>query len=151
DRFQRGARARFEVVPPLVRRIDSSKTSTDRKLSQRPRSIFFPGRAVNEIDHCIILPVGCMDYNERPMKLIEQNSGVGDLMLNGEKLRQVSYHLTRYQGVVAGSGLPIPGLHRVEGSIDFDPTKDSLDWIGMPLSLKLDDGRVLRITVVDQN
>ena len=85
------------------------------------------------------------------MKLVEQNSGIGDLMLNGETLRQVSYRLLRYQGVVEGSGLPIPGLHRIEGSIDFDPARDSLDWIGMPLSLKLDDGRVLRITVVDQN
>ena len=69
-------------------------------------------------------------------------------MLNGETLRSASYRISRYQGIVENSGLPIPGLHRIEGSIDFDPAKDSLDWIGTPLALRLNDGRVLRITVV---
>lgn len=69
-------------------------------------------------------------------------------MLNGASLRPVRYRISRYQAMVEGSGLPIPGLHRIEGSIDFDASKDSIDWIGVPLALKLEDGRVLGITLV---
>ena len=83
------------------------------------------------------------------MKLVEESSGAGALMLNREPLRQVRYRIRRYQGMVEGSGLPIPGLHRIEGSIDFDPIKDSIDWIGASLALKLEDGRVLGITLID--
>ena len=84
------------------------------------------------------------------MKIVEESSGLGELMLNGAVLRQVRYRISRFQGMVEGSGLPIPGLHRIEGSIDYDAGADSPGWIGAPLSLKLEDGRVLGITVVDR-
>jgi len=82
------------------------------------------------------------------MKLVEELSGSGELILNGDTLRAVRYSIRRYQGFVEGSGLPIPGLHRIEGSIDFDPFHDSPDWLRTPLGLKLEDGRVLAITVI---
>lgn len=81
----------------------------------------------------------------RIMKLVEESSGAGELMRDGQTLRPVRYQIQRYQGVSEGSGLPIPGLHRIEGSIDVDA---SADWIGTPLALKLEDGRVLAITLV---
>jgi hypothetical protein len=89
--------------------------------------------------------------NEEMMKLIEESAGVGDLMLNGQALRRVAYRLNRYQGLAEGSGLPIPGLFRIEGSVDFDASKDSADWIGALLMLRLDDGRTLGITIVDSD
>ena len=79
------------------------------------------------------------------MKLVEELTGRGELMLNGGTLRPVQYSIARYQGFVDHSGLPIPGLHRIEGSIDFDPTCDPAYWIGLPLSLKLEDDRVFGI------
>ena len=82
------------------------------------------------------------------MKRVEECSGIGELMLHGETLRRAAYRIIRYQGIVDHSGLPIPGLHRIEGSITFDASKDSLDWIGASLGLKLEDGRVLGITIV---
>jgi hypothetical protein len=82
------------------------------------------------------------------MKLVEERSGSGELVLNGETLRVVRYSIRRYQGFVEGSGLPIPGLHRIEGSIDFDPAHDPPHWLGTSLGLKLEDGRVLAITVI---
>src|SRR5437773_11185749 len=85
------------------------------------------------------------------MKLIEESAGLGKLELNGQALRQVRYQISRYQGVMEGSGLPIPGLYRIEGSIDFDASADSSDLIGTPLALKLEDGRVLGITVVSSD
>ncbi len=66
-------------------------------------------------------------------------------MRGGQTLRPVRYRIKRFQGMSEGSGLPIPGLHRIEGAIDF---AGSADWIGIPLALKLEDGRVLAITVV---
>jgi hypothetical protein len=83
------------------------------------------------------------------MKLVEECSGVGDLLLNGEALRRVSYAISRYQGFIEASGLPVPGLHRIEGSIDFDPAADSADLIGTALALKLADGRLFGITLLD--
>jgi hypothetical protein len=81
------------------------------------------------------------------MKLVENRSGTGELMRDGTVLRQVLYNLILYQGVVEHSGLPIPGLHRLEGGIDFNPERDPEDWIGVPLALRLEDGRVLALSI----
>jgi hypothetical protein len=84
------------------------------------------------------------------MKCVEESSGLGELTLNDVTLRQIPYRFSRFQGFVEASGLPIPGLHRIEGFIDYDATTDSQRlWIGVPLKLKLEDGRVLGITLVD--
>jgi hypothetical protein len=83
------------------------------------------------------------------MKLIEECQGTGELVRQGQSLRSVGYRVFRYQGMTEGSGMPIPGLFRIEGSIDFDANRDSLEWLGESLGLKLEDGRVLGITLVD--
>ena len=86
------------------------------------------------------------------MKVVEESSGLGELLLNGVGLRTVQYRLSRLQGLMEGSGLPIPGLHRIEGAIDFDSSSDPPpEWIGVPLGLKLQDGRVFGITLVDNS
>jgi hypothetical protein len=79
------------------------------------------------------------------MKLVEECSGTGDLLQNGQTVRTIAYQVRRYQGMTEGSGMPIPGLFRVEGAVQMD----SSEWIGTSLGLKLDDGRVLGITIVD--
>src|SRR5262245_60706625 len=84
------------------------------------------------------------------MALVEERSGVGELILEGQPLRQVRYRINRYQGMIEGSGLPIPGLHRIEGYIEFDAARDSAEWIGAFLYLKLEDGRLLGITLADK-
>ena len=80
------------------------------------------------------------------MKLVEQTAGVGELMRDGVLLAQVRYRLNRFQGLMEGSGLPIPGVHRIEGSIECH----AAEWIGQPLTLRLEDGRVLGINVVSK-
>ena len=82
------------------------------------------------------------------LTLVEECSGVGDLILKGEVLRQVRYTISRYQGT-AESGLPIPGLHRIEGSLDLDANADMTDLVGAPLTLRLDDGRAIGVTLAD--
>jgi hypothetical protein len=83
------------------------------------------------------------------MKLVEESAGIGKLTLNGVLLRQVGYRLSRFQGMSEGSGLPIPGLYRIDGSIEFNAGTDPVEWIGVPMSLTLQDGRVIGITLVD--
>jgi len=79
------------------------------------------------------------------MKLVEECSGTGELLQNGLTVRPIAYQVRRYQGMTEGSGMPIPGLFRIEGAVQMD----SSEWIGTSLGLKLDDGRVLGITIVD--
>jgi hypothetical protein len=82
------------------------------------------------------------------LKLVEEFAGVGDLSVNGEVIRQVRYKIARYQGM-SGSGLPIPGLHRIEGSVDT--STDLVPLVGSPLVLRLEDGRALAITIADRD
>jgi hypothetical protein len=84
------------------------------------------------------------------MKLVEESAGLGALERNGEKLRPIRYRISRYQGVQEGSGLPIPGLYRIEGTLDLEAGTNSREWIDTPLTLRLEDGRSLQITVVDE-
>jgi hypothetical protein len=83
------------------------------------------------------------------MKLVEECSGVGELMQGGQAIRPIGYRVRRYQGMTEGSGMPIPGLYRIEGTVDIDSSKALTEWIGADLGLKLEDGRVLGITIVD--
>ena len=85
------------------------------------------------------------------MKLVEECSGRGELLLDAESPREVQYNILRYQGMTEGSGLPVPGLFRIEGSIDLQSSPVSSDWIDVPLTLRLNDGRALRIVVSDSS
>jgi hypothetical protein len=78
--------------------------------------------------------------------LVEECSGVGDLMRGNAVLRRVRYRIARYQGMLEGSGMPIPGLHRIEGSVDLEGTRLPADVTGV-MTLRLEDGRALGITV----
>ena len=78
-------------------------------------------------------------------ELVEQLAGIGQIVVDDIVLRPVRYSISRYQGMLVGSGMPIPGLHRIEGSTDFEVTDVSL--IGKPLTLRLEDGRALRVTL----
>jgi hypothetical protein len=45
------------------------------------------------------------------------------------------------------SGLPIPGLHRIEGSIEVAGVADGSRLVDKDVTLRLEDGRTLRLTV----
>jgi hypothetical protein len=79
-------------------------------------------------------------------KLVEECSGNGDLIRAGQVVRRVRYRVDRYQGMTDGSDMPIPGLHRIEGSVDLDaPTAG--DLVGAGVTLKLEDGRSIDVTL----
>ena len=83
------------------------------------------------------------------MKLVEETSGIGELSSDGVVLHRVQYRLNRFQGMTEQSEMPIPGLFRIEGSIEFAATANPDEWVGIPLRLRLQDGRVVGITVVN--
>jgi hypothetical protein len=78
-------------------------------------------------------------------RLTEELTGVGELFQDGTVLRRVRYAIARYQGFLVGSGMPIPGLHRIEGATDYEVTDASL--VGRPLTLRLEDGRTIGVTL----
>lgn len=84
-------------------------------------------------------------------KLIEAQSGTGHLLRAGVVLHRVRYRVDRYQGMLEGSGLPIPGLHRLEGTIEPEAEALTPSIVGADLTLKLEDGRFVAITVVSQD
>jgi len=92
----------------------------------------------------------CLEWTDLMMKLVEELSGLGDLILDGEPPRRVNYSLCRYQAMMP-SGLPVPGMHRVEGSVDFAEPPAPCDWIGSTLALKLQDGRRIGVTLIDSD
>ncbi len=84
------------------------------------------------------------------MKLVEEYAGVGALRFRERKIGDVAYRINRYQGM-AVSGLPIPGLHRIEGTVVLAGVPDAMTLVGADVKLDLEDGRTLALTVADEH
>ena len=81
-------------------------------------------------------------------KLVEECSGTGTVVRDGTEVPgRVRYRIDRYQGLMNGSGMPIPGLHRLEGSIAPEEGPLAPELIGANVSLRLEDGRTVRLVV----
>jgi hypothetical protein len=96
-------------------------------------------------------------YNIRPskaqefrVKLVEEYAGVGSLRLRDRTLGAIAYRISRFQGMAA-SGLPIPGLHRIEGTLALASLPEAADLVGADVTLELEDGRSLALTVADDS
>jgi ferric-dicitrate binding protein FerR (iron transport regulator) len=84
------------------------------------------------------------------VKLVEEYAGVGALRFRERKIGDVAYRISRYQGM-AVSGLPVPGLHRIEGTVALAGVADSAALVGANVQLDLQDGRTLALTVADEH
>lgn len=83
------------------------------------------------------------------MKLVEEREGEGQLTVRGEPVGPVAYAIHRYQAMTR-AGLPVPGLHRIEGQLAVDALPASLALEqDMHLRLELEDGRSLELTLLD--
>jgi len=82
------------------------------------------------------------------VKLVEETSGTGELLLKSLVLRTVRYRIKVFQGMF-GNGLPNPTQRTVEGAIDFAGETDAADLVGVNLTLKLEDGRRIGVTIAD--
>jgi hypothetical protein len=83
------------------------------------------------------------------MKLVEESEGEGRLTVRGEAVAAVPYRLRRFQGMTAG-GLPVPGLHRIEGSLGIAALPAAIALAAnQPVHLELADGRRFDLTLID--
>jgi hypothetical protein len=83
------------------------------------------------------------------MKAVEEFAGEGQLLWTGGS-RPVGYRLTRLQAM-AGNGLPVPGLFRVEGDLDLRGGLVPDDVVGRSVTLKLGDGRSMIVTLTSRD
>ncbi len=81
------------------------------------------------------------------MKLVEEYAGVGALHEIGRAFRAIPYRISRFQGMAA-SGLPIPGRHRIEGTLEIE---NAAALVGANVTLQLEDGRSLKLIVADEH
>ena len=84
------------------------------------------------------------------MKLVEEYAGVGTVHWQDRRFPRIPYRISRFQGLTA-SGLPVPGLHRIEGVIDAAELEDALKLVGQSFTLDLEDGRSLALTLADES
>jgi hypothetical protein len=84
------------------------------------------------------------------LKLVEEYAGIGSLRWRDTTIGGVSYRISRYQGM-AMSGLPVPGLHRIEGIVRLPPPRAAAPSVGANFTLDLEDGRSLALTLADEN
>jgi len=82
------------------------------------------------------------------MKLVEECAGVGQIVWRGETYAPVPYTLNRFQAMTRG-GLPVPGLHRIEGRLELAAVGTGTALADASVALRLEDGRTLNLTVVD--
>ena len=82
------------------------------------------------------------------VKLVEESSGDGELLLKSLVLRQVRYDIRVFQGMF-GNGLPNPAQRTVEGSLDFGDDGAAADLVGANLVLRLADGRKIGVVISD--
>jgi hypothetical protein len=89
---------------------------------------------------------------EDGVKLVEEYAGVGSVKWRDRTIGAVPYRISRYQGM-ASSGLPIPGLHRIEGMLTLTgiADADAAAIVGASVMLDLEDGRSLALTVADEH
>jgi hypothetical protein len=83
------------------------------------------------------------------LKLVEQYAGVGSVRFRDRTVDAIPYRISRFQGM-ALSGLPIPGLHRIEGTLTLAGLTEAAGLVGANVTLELEDGRSLALTVADE-
>jgi hypothetical protein len=81
-------------------------------------------------------------------KLVEECAGRGNMEAKGSVL-SVRYRIGRYQGILEASGMPVPGLHRIEGSVALDDAPIPEALVGADLTLTLEDGRSVALTLTE--
>lgn len=86
------------------------------------------------------------DADADPYKLVEDRAGTGRVSWQDRVFADVTYRIKRFQGM-SRSGLPVPGLHRIEGSIDFGAVAAPAELADKEVLLQMEDGRSLRVTL----
>ena len=87
--------------------------------------------------------------DEGGMRLVDESAGVGELAVGERRFSGIRYEVRRFQGI-APSGLPVPGLHRIEGRVTLDGSADLQALARSNCTLHLEDGRTMALTLIDE-
>lgn len=79
---------------------------------------------------------------------VEQRAGVGSVACAGATWDNVRYEIVRFQGMTR-AGLPVPGVHRLEGTVAFASREAAAALVGRRLTLHLEDGSVMQLELLD--
>jgi len=88
------------------------------------------------------------DSAEDRFRKVEQRAGVGTVFCAGVTYENVRYRITRFQGMTR-AGLPVPGVHRLDGRLAFAGQVSLEALVGVDLSLHLDDGSIMKLELLD--
>jgi hypothetical protein len=80
--------------------------------------------------------------------IVQNFEGQGEMHWRGQVFERVRYELKRIQRLTGG-GMPVPGLHRIEGRVEPEGLNLSGAIEGASIALKLDDGRTMNLTITD--
>ena len=85
------------------------------------------------------------------MKLVEQYAGVGSLRFRDRTLGAIPYRISRFQGMATvGLADPGPASHRRHARARERAAKPRT-LVGADVTLELEDGRSLALTVADDS
>lgn len=84
------------------------------------------------------------------LRLIEECVGVGELATRDHVFPKIPYEVKRFQAFTP-SGVPVPGLHRIEGQLGIAGLSARQALVQAECTLRLEDGRSLRLTLVDED
>ena len=85
------------------------------------------------------------------MKLVEEYAGVGSLRWRDRTIGAIPYRISRYPGHGdVGLADPRPASHRGHAST-LASAADAAALVGADVTLELEDGRTLSLTVADEH
>ena len=79
---------------------------------------------------------------------VEERTGIGSLRCSGKTWEGVRYGIARFQGMTP-AGLPVPGVHRFDGVVEFADAQARSDLVGRQLTLHLEDGSSVNLELLD--
>jgi hypothetical protein len=86
--------------------------------------------------------------SDERFKKVEERTGTGYARCSGVTYENVRYAITRFQGMTR-AGLPVPGVHRLDGQLDFADSRAREGLVGRQLALHLEDGSVFDLELLD--
>lgn len=88
------------------------------------------------------------ESSEARFRKVEERRGTGSVTCAGATYESVAYSISRFQGMTA-AGLPVPGVHRLDGSVEFADRQAQSALVGKQIALSLEDGSVMSLQLLD--
>jgi len=86
--------------------------------------------------------------SDHRFKMVEERAGIGSVRCSGITYEKARYGISRFQGMTR-AGLPVPGVHRIDGFVEFADEAARAQLVGLQLELHLDDGSLMNLELLD--